>query len=275
MGIEEHLISVVIPNFNNSDYIKSSIESVLNQTYENLEVVVVDDCSTDNSCEIVEKIILVDKRVRLLRNEKNSGVTFTRDRGIKEARGEFISTLDSDDLYLNTNKIVNEYSLLKASNFDKYQIGFSGVLRIDESDKPINEINGGKEVSEGEIFMNLLIRQGFIPRDFLFSKKIYEEVDGFDLNLPIYEDWDLKIRMSQKANFKYTGEVGIGYRFIKSSLSRAKTKKKLYWLNYIFDKNVPESQRDSLLTKFKSNLQLGFSSKVKNKIKKTILSLRR
>ncbi|MCK4441816.1 MAG: glycosyltransferase family 2 protein [Sulfurovaceae bacterium] len=101
--------SVIIPLYNKEKYIKRALDSVLNQTFSNFEIIVVDDGSSDKSCEIVESI--TDDRINLI-HKKNGGVSSARNRGIKEAKGEYIAFLDADDEWL-PNKLQKQYILHK------------------------------------------------------------------------------------------------------------------------------------------------------------------
>lgn len=90
-------VSVIIPNFNNAQYLQESIKSVLNQTLDDIEVIVVDDCSTDNSWEILQQIEKTDSRIKVIKNQENSGAGLSRNAGLDIATGEYIKFLDSDD----------------------------------------------------------------------------------------------------------------------------------------------------------------------------------
>lgn len=92
------LVSVIIPNYNHAQFLEQRIESVLNQTYSNIEVIILDDCSTDQSLEIIEKYSKSDSRIRVILNEKNSGSPFKQwKKGIDNARGELVWIAESDD----------------------------------------------------------------------------------------------------------------------------------------------------------------------------------
>lgn len=95
----EELVSIIMPSFNTADYIGDSIRSVLSQTYENWELIIVDDHSSDGT-DLVVAPFLSDTRIRYLKNEKNSGAAFSRNRALGEAKGRWIAFLDSDDLWL-------------------------------------------------------------------------------------------------------------------------------------------------------------------------------
>lgn len=94
------LISVVMPNYNGHRFVEQAIDSVLNQTYRNFELIVVDDCSNDDSLSLIEQKAHRDNRIRVIALEHNAGVANARNVGIKEAKGEYIALLDNDDLWI-------------------------------------------------------------------------------------------------------------------------------------------------------------------------------
>ena len=94
--MKTHLVSVVMPVYNLENYIASSIRSILRQTYSNIELIIVDDCSTDNSYEIAQTF--KDERIRLFRNSENRGVVYSRNFAISKAKGEYIALNDGDDI---------------------------------------------------------------------------------------------------------------------------------------------------------------------------------
>ena len=93
------LISIVMPNYNGRRFVEQAIDSVLNQTYQNFELIVVDDCSNDDSLSLIEHKAQSDNRIRVIALEHNAGVANARNVGIKEAKGEYIALLDNDDLW--------------------------------------------------------------------------------------------------------------------------------------------------------------------------------
>ena len=104
------LVSIIMPSYNTASFISKTIESVLNQTYKNWELLVVDDCSTDGTDEIVSKYN--DKRIVYLKNEKNSGAALSRNRALRNAKGKWIAFLDSDDLWHPT-KLEKQIKFMK------------------------------------------------------------------------------------------------------------------------------------------------------------------
>lgn len=108
--IMNELVSIIMPSYNTASFISKTIESVLNQTYKNWELLIVDDCSTDDTDEIVSKYN--DKRIVYLKNEKNSGAAISRNRALRNAKGKWISFLDSDDLWHPT-KLEKQIKFMK------------------------------------------------------------------------------------------------------------------------------------------------------------------
>ena len=110
------LISVIIPVYNVEKYLSQCLDSVINQTYKNLEIICVDDSSTDNSLEILKEYAQKDTRIKIIKNEKNLGLGLTRNEGVKVAKGEYIHFLDSDD-WMNLNAYEKLFDTVKKINF--------------------------------------------------------------------------------------------------------------------------------------------------------------
>ena len=94
----EELVSIIMPSYNTAQYISETIQSVLRQTYTNWELIIIDDCSNDDTDNVVKKY-LSDNRIRYIQNERNSGAAVSRNRALREAKGKWIAFLDSDDLF--------------------------------------------------------------------------------------------------------------------------------------------------------------------------------
>jgi len=109
------LISIVMPAYNSEKYIRNSIKSVINQTYKNWELIIIDDYSTDNTVSIIEEF--QNKNIHLIKNKKNSGAAISRNKGIKLAKGNYIAFLDSDDLW-NKEKLEKQINFMKSNNYD-------------------------------------------------------------------------------------------------------------------------------------------------------------
>ena len=129
-------ISIIMAAYNAEKTIEQAIYSVLCQTYPDFELLVVNDCSTDKTAALVAAIAEKDDRVRLISNEKNGGVSYTRKHGLEEARGEWIAILDSDDAWAS-EKLEKQIELQKKTNAE---LLFTGSAFMDADGKPINGI---------------------------------------------------------------------------------------------------------------------------------------
>lgn len=122
-------VSVIMPAYNAEKYIEQSIRSAMNQTYENLEIIVIDDCSQDNTAEVVERLAREDSRIKLVRNEKNMGAARSRNRGMDLCEGEYVALLDCDDLWY-PHKLELQLALANKENAD---IVYCSYAMVDEN----------------------------------------------------------------------------------------------------------------------------------------------
>lgn len=120
------LVSIIMPSYNTGNYIRESIESVLNQTYQNWELIVVDDCSTDNTDDVIAQFD--DKRIHYLKNHQNFGAAISRNYALRKAKGKWIAFLDSDDLW-KPEKLEKQIDFMKKNN---YAFSYTNYEEIDE-----------------------------------------------------------------------------------------------------------------------------------------------
>lgn len=143
------LVSIIMPNYNCEKYIEETINSVINQTYTNWELLIVDDCSTDNSVEIIKSFMEKDERIKLLVNEKNSGAAASRNWALREAKGKWIAFLDSDDLWV-ADKLEKQIKFMEDNG---YKFSFTDYERIDENTQPLGElVTGPKKITKHKMF---------------------------------------------------------------------------------------------------------------------------
>jgi len=128
------LVSIVTPCYNCEEYIASTIESVLNQTYDNFEMIIVDDISTDKTTDIIKKYQKKDKRIKLIVLEEKGGASIARNRAIKEAKGKYIAFLDSDDMWYE-EKLEKQISWMEENNIN---FSYTDYEYIDEKNEKIN-----------------------------------------------------------------------------------------------------------------------------------------
>lgn len=148
---DNDLVSVIIPTFNVADYIGETIQSVLDQTYKNFEIIIIDDCSTDNTCDIVNTYAEKDSRVKCIRQNENMGAAVARNRGIEEANGRFIAFLDSDDLW-DKEKLNIQINDMLTNNI---AFSFSSYDFIDEDN---NVIKGAIKIKRKFTYKDLLTK---------------------------------------------------------------------------------------------------------------------
>jgi len=139
-----NLVSIIMPSYNTGRFIKETIESVLAQTYSNWELIIVDDCSKDNTDDVVSQY-LSDQRIRYIKNETNSGAAVSRNRALREAKGRWIAFLDSDDLW-EPQKLEKQIAFME--NHD-YHFSYTNYMEIDEQSSPNGKhVTGPKRITK-------------------------------------------------------------------------------------------------------------------------------
>lgn len=148
-GIErvEGLVSIIMPSYNTAPYIKETIQSVLNQTYKDWELLIVDDCSTDNTDEVLSEIH--DSRIHIFKNECNSGAAVSRNRALREAKGQWIAYLDSDDLWM-PEKLEKQIKFMESHG---YTFSYTNYEEIDADGKRTGvRVTGPKRITKTGMF---------------------------------------------------------------------------------------------------------------------------
>jgi glycosyltransferase involved in cell wall biosynthesis len=194
-------VSVIIPLYNREKLIERAIDSVLKQSYSDFELIVVDDCSTDNSAKVVQNID--DPRIIYIKHDVNKGANTARNTGIKLAKGEYIAFQDSDDEWL-PGKLEKQMALIVESP-SKVGIVYSGFWRIQDKQKTFYPYEWIKKL-EGDI-SNEVLKTSFISTQTLLVKKsCFNHIGLFDETLPRLQDWDMVIRLSETYEFSYIPE---------------------------------------------------------------------
>ncbi len=193
------LISVVVPAHNREKYIRRSLNSVLRQTYSNIEVIVVDDMSSDNTVDVA--LGLNDPRMRIIRHEKNLGASGARNSGIDAAQGQLIAFQDTDDVWL-PNKLEKQLKCLQAHPKSKFSFG--AFIRI--SGKTAEIIASIPECDVGQLF-SLMLKENLVTPQTILADAAFMKAHGkFDTNLIRYEDWDLGLRVFELTTIAYDSE---------------------------------------------------------------------
>jgi len=142
------LVSIIMPSFNTASFIAESIQSVLDQTYRDWELIIVDDCSTDNTDEVV-KSFQEDQRILYLKNEKNSGAAVSRNRALREAKGRWIAFLDSDDLWMQ-DKLSKQIAYMEEND---YHFSYTNYSEIDVDGRKTGvSVTGPKKITKTGFF---------------------------------------------------------------------------------------------------------------------------
>lgn len=210
--MSQPLISVIIPNYNYAYYLPQAIESVLNQSYPHVEVIVVDDGSTDESESILKRYV---GRVRLIR-QQNQGVATARNRGVAEASGEFIAFLDADDFWLPTKL---ERQVKRFQNEPDLGLVHCGVEEIDENGAPLRTSLDGLE---GQVAADLLLFKRAVilggGSALMVPREVFTTIGGFDVRLSTSADWDLFYRLAARHRVGFVHEVLVRYRMHGSNM---------------------------------------------------------
>ena len=217
------LVSVIIPAFNRAATIKAAVESVLRQTYSNIEVIIVDDCSSDATVAAVED--LNDCRLRLLSTPRNLGSSGARNHGVAAARGDWIAFQDSDDEWLPA-KLEKQMARLLAPGAGEIAC-YCGLLTV----TPLGYLRGQRSAPhytpdpgiagvEHGLLEALIERNIVSTQTLVVSRAALDAVGGFDQSLPAVEDWDLALRLVEHGSFAFVDEPLVLQNFSANSLSR-------------------------------------------------------
>jgi glycosyltransferase involved in cell wall biosynthesis len=195
------VVSVIIPTYNRAILIKRAICSVLEQSFQNLEVLVIDDASTDATAKVVAEIR--DPRVCYIQQSQNRGGGAARNAGLSVARGDFIAFQDSDNEWL-PDKLGKQMALLLASP-DQFDAVYSGFWKVKEHRKSYFPYHRFKK-REGDIHQALLWENFIDTSSLLVKRECFEQVGGFDERLPRFQDWELCLRLSKLFAFGFVDE---------------------------------------------------------------------
>jgi len=221
MGLKKPLISVIIPLYNAEDYLSETIESVLSQSYQNLELLIVDDCSADKSRELVKRFEDRDKRIRLIELEANfGGPARPRNVGVEKSSGEYIAFLDADDIWeINKLEIQLDYMLEYNYNFTS-----TNSSNIDSASRNIDKeyrVTRFLQKRQKNFTLCELIKHSFISTSsVMIEKKIFVNFDENQDFISV-EDLCLWLQLLRRKDISYKLilEPLVQYRILSTSIS--------------------------------------------------------
>jgi len=222
------LVSIIIPTYNRAEFLNKKIQNILNQTYKNIEIIIVNDCSTDNTIEVVKSYIEKGHNIRLFSNEINKKLPASINVGLRYAIGKYIAWTPDDDVH---NEDAIETMVKYLENNKNTDIVFTDYLLIDETDKILDYVRLG---NYGDLAKN-----NCVGLCFLFRKEVAEKINGYDESLFLVEDYDFWLRASKYFKFSHIK----GYYFLQrghnQSLTAVYNDKINNYLHYIaIEKNI-------------------------------------
>lgn len=231
MNVVKPLVSVLMPVFNREDFVKQAINSILQQTYKNIELIVCDDCSTDNTRSVIQATH--DPRLKLICNERNMGISYTRNRLLKNCNGEFIGLLDSDDLAL-PDRIERQVGYL----FKHREVSLVGgaCVVIDKDGRQLKqEIK--YETDPEDIRCALLFRNCFVQSTILFKRSILKDF-FYNEGLTHAEDYELWGRLSLRYKLVNLNSVVGLYRVHSNNNDSLVKEQSIFEINKMLSSNL-------------------------------------
>lgn len=198
------LISILMPTYNVVPFIEEAVQSILQQTYHNFELIIVDDCSTDGTYEVLQSLARIDSRIKLLRNEKNSKICITLNRAWNLASGEYIGRMDGDDI-----SEPERFAVLKKYLDEHPQVDLVGsqLISIDEKG---NVLSLKKYLRTPSFIRRGNRTASCVPHFWLARRVVYDTLNGYR-NIPYAEDFDFLLR-GELEGFHYANVEAYVYR---------------------------------------------------------------
>ncbi len=210
-----------MPCFNHAQFVVESAKGILGQTQADLELIIVDDCSSDNSWEAIEGMAAKDSRVKVIRHVQNQGASKSRNDGLRAAGGEFIGFCDADDVW-EPQKLRRQVNLLEEN--PDHDVAYCDTIIIDENGSPtgqrFSELFPVPKTRSGWLFRELVVRNFINMQSVLMRKECVESVGYFDEGIKWVEDWWYWVRLSHHHHFLYSKEPLAKYRVHGRSTNR-------------------------------------------------------
>lgn len=207
-------VSIIIPTYNRANTIVKTIESILNQTYSDYEIIVVDDNSSDNTKEVINEYINDYPFIKYLKHENNRGGSAARNTGVKVANGKLISFLDSDDQWINT-KLAKEVECIK--NNPNVDMVYSNMYLVDIENETtvLYKQDNFEDKYYGMLCKNIIGSTSLIT----IKKAVYDKLGGFKEGLPSCQDWDFYLNVVKEYKVMKIDEPLLKYYIHSNSIS--------------------------------------------------------
>ena len=203
------LVSVILPTHNRVKYIRKAIESVLGQTYRNLELIIINDGSDDKTSDVIHKFTERDQRVKNVKNEINIGLVKSLNKGITKSKGKYIARIDDDDFWCDKEKLEKQVRFLE-NNLDYVAVG-GGVIKVNLNGKEVAKhllTEKNKDIKNA-----MLLNNSFVHSSVMFRKNAIDCVGGYnpELSSSNSEDWDLWLKLGKLGKFYNFQEYFVYY----------------------------------------------------------------
>lgn len=246
------LVSIIMPSYNTGRFIKETIESVLAQSYSAWELIIVDDCSTDNTDDVVNQY-LADERIRYIKNDTNSGAAVSRNRALREAKGKWIAFLDSDDLW-EPEKLQKQISFMRDNG---YHFSYTNYIEIDEESSPNGKsVTGPKRISKHGMYNYCWM--GCLT--VMYDAEVVGLIQIEDIKKN--NDYAIWLKVCKKANCYLLNENLARYRKRNGSISNHGYIKLIKWHYKLFREAEKNNPISSVVLTVR-NLLFGVIKKVK------------
>jgi glycosyltransferase involved in cell wall biosynthesis len=249
------LVSIITATYNMGNYVSMAVDSVLAQTYDNVECIVVDDGSQDDTREVMSAYSS-DSRVKFIAQPQNCGQTVTKNRGLQESSGQIIGFLDADNIW-KRDKLEKQLPFLDRDN--KYGVVYSDLELINGKGEVLDKIK--RTYFEGHITAELLKHNFVNFNSALVRRECIEEMGPFDENFSMGIDWELWLRISTRYHFKFLDEATYYYRIWENQMSHNKLKRLNNAKNILekFNKNYSDTVTPAEMKAAWAKLYLDFA----------------
>lgn len=263
------LVSIILPTHNGSKYIRKSLESCINQTYRNIEIIVINDCSSDNTQNIVEEFISLDSRIRIINNKYNLKLPSSLNVGFENAKGEFFTWTSDDNFYAKNAIETMQNFLMQNNNLDLVYCNYKIINEKDEiiSDKIFHDVNES------------MVKWLGCGACFLYKRELHKKLNGYDPSAFLIEDYDFFIRGLLFTQYGYIKRTDLYfYRMHAESLTSLYGHYNIDLMKIVVERKLPDlikicSTNDKILWYRKFAIYYGVTKNNSKRMKKYLENL--